>query len=123
MLVCQDDCAVIGYQLFVVMVSVLGLSTQEFVSSKALGTSDYLVLYHDMKAANVTHFRYLGTIITNQNLFQEEIKGRWKLGNAFSHSVQNLLFSPLLSKNVNIRIVKTVIFLVVLCGCETWSLT
>jgi hypothetical protein len=40
MLVCEDDCAVIGYQLFVVMVSVLGLSTQEFVSNKALGISD-----------------------------------------------------------------------------------
>jgi hypothetical protein len=33
---------VVGYQLFVVMVSVLGLSAQEIVSSKALGTADYL---------------------------------------------------------------------------------
>jgi hypothetical protein len=41
MLVCEDDCAVIGYQLFVVMVSVLGLSTQEFISNKALGIYDY----------------------------------------------------------------------------------
>jgi hypothetical protein len=42
MLVCEEDCAVIGYQLFVVMVSVLGLSAEQFVSSKALGISDYL---------------------------------------------------------------------------------
>jgi hypothetical protein len=40
MLVCEDDCAVIGYQLFVVMVSLLGLSAQECVSNKALGISD-----------------------------------------------------------------------------------
>ncbi|GFG28909.1 hypothetical protein Cfor_12253 [Coptotermes formosanus] len=36
MSLCQDDCTVIGYQLFVVMVSVLGLATEEFVTNKAL---------------------------------------------------------------------------------------
>jgi hypothetical protein len=44
-------------------------------------------------------------------------------GNACSHSVQNLLSSRLLSKNVNIRIYKTIILPVVLYQCETWSLT
>jgi hypothetical protein len=39
------------------------------------------------------------------------------------HSVQNLLSSRLLSKNVKINIHKTVILPVVLYGCETWSLT
>jgi hypothetical protein len=29
---------------------------------------------------NVAHFRYLGEIITNQNLIQEEIKRRTELG-------------------------------------------
>jgi hypothetical protein len=33
------------------------------------------------------------------------------------------LSSHLLSKNVKIRIYKTIILPVVLCGCETWSLT
>jgi hypothetical protein len=37
------------------------------------------------------------------------------------HSVQNLLSSHLLSKNVKIRIYKTTILPVVLYGCETWS--
>jgi hypothetical protein len=37
--------------------------------------------------------------------------------------VQNLLSSPLLSKNVKVRIYKTKILPVVLYGCETWSLT
>jgi len=36
--------------------------------------------------------------------------------------VQNLLSSTLLSKNLKIKIYKTKIFPVVLCGCETWSL-
>jgi hypothetical protein len=39
------------------------------------------------------------------------------------HSVQNLLSSRLLSKNVKIRIYKTIILPVVLYWCETWSLT
>jgi hypothetical protein len=37
--------------------------------------------------------------------------------------VQNLLSSRLLSKNVKIRIYKTIILPVVLYGSETWSLT
>jgi hypothetical protein len=37
--------------------------------------------------------------------------------------VQNLLPSRLLSKNVKIRIYRTIILPVVLYGCETWSLT
>jgi hypothetical protein len=44
-------------------------------------------------------------------------------GNACYHSVQNLLSSRLLFKNLNIRIYKTNILPVVLYGCETWSLT
>ena len=38
-------------------------------------------------------------------------------------SVQNLLFSRLLSKNLKIKIYKSIILRVVLYGCETWSLT
>ena len=37
--------------------------------------------------------------------------------------MQNLLSSILLSKNLKIKIYRTVIFPVVLYGCETWSLT
>ena len=48
---------------------------------------------------------------------------RLKLGNACYHSVQNLLSSRLLSKNLKIKIYRTIILPVVLYGCETWSLT
>src|SRR5215475_14240226 len=47
----------------------------------------------------------------------------FKLGNACHHSVQNLLSSRLLSKNLKIKIYRTIIQPVVLYGCETWSLT
>jgi hypothetical protein len=82
---------------------------------------------HDIKSANkcfenVAQFRYLGKTIINQKLIQEEIKRRLNSGNACYHSVQNLLSSCLLSKIIKIRIYKTIILLVVLYGCKTWSL-
>jgi hypothetical protein len=72
---------------------------------------------------NVSQFKYLGTTVKNQNLIEEEIKRRLNSGNAWYNSVQKLLSSRLLSKNIKIRICKTIIFPVVLYGCETWSLT
>ena len=42
-----------------------------------------------------------------------------KSRNACSHSVQNLLSSSLLSKNVKINIYRIIILRVVLYGCET----
>ena len=68
-------------------------------------------------------FKYLGTTLTHQNSFAEEIKSGLKSGNACYHSVQNLLSSRLLSKNLKIKIYRSVILPVVLYGCETWSLT
>ena len=63
----------------------------------------------------------MGTTLTNQNFVKEEIKSRLKLGNACYHSVQKLLSSSLLSKNL--KIYGTIILPVVFYGCESWSLT
>jgi hypothetical protein len=71
----------------------------------------------------VEEFKYLGTTFTNQNSIQVEIKSRLKLGNACYYSVQNLLSSRLLSKNLKIRIYRIIILPVVLYECEAWSLT
>ena len=68
-------------------------------------------------------FRYLGTTLTYQNSIQDEIKSRLKSWNACYHSVQNLLSSSLLPKNLKIKIYRTTILPVVLYGCEIWSLT
>jgi hypothetical protein len=50
--------------------------------------------------------------------------GRLKSRNACYHSVQNLVFSSLLSKNIKIKIYTAVIFPVLACVCEcvAWSL-
>ena len=67
-------------------------------------------------------FKYLGTTLANKNSIQEEIKSRLKSGNAGYHSVQNLLSSSLLSKNLKIKICRTLILLAALYGCETMPL-
>ena len=72
---------------------------------------------------SVGDFRYLGTTLTNQNSIQEEITSRLKSGNVYYHSVQNLFSSSLLTKNLKIKIYRTIILPVVVYGCETWSLT
>jgi hypothetical protein len=83
---------------------------------------------HNIKIDNksfkrVEEFKYLETTLMNQNSIHEEIKSTLKSGNACYHSVPNLLFSRLLSKNTNIRVYRTIILPVVLYECETWSLT
>jgi hypothetical protein len=62
---------------------------------------------HNIKIDNksierVEQFRYLRTNLTKQSYMQEEIKSRLKLGNAYCHSVQNLLSSSLLPKSIKI---------------------
>jgi hypothetical protein len=52
----------------------------------------------------------------------EEMKSRINSGNACYHLVQSLLSSHLLSRNVKVKIYKTIILPVVLYECETWSL-
>jgi len=82
----------------------------------------YIIWVHN-PFESVEEFKYLGTTLTNQNAIQEEIKSRLRSGNTCYHSVQNLLSSRLLSKNLKIKIYRTIIFPVVLYGRETWSLT
>jgi hypothetical protein len=53
----------------------------------------------------------------------QEIKGRLNSKNACYDSVQSLLPSCLLSRNLKVKIYKSIIPPVVLYGCETWSLT
>ncbi|KAJ4452127.1 hypothetical protein ANN_03645 [Periplaneta americana] len=71
----------------------------------------------------VEKFKYLGATVTNVNDTREEIKRRINMGNACYYSVEKLLSSSLLSKNLKVRIYKTVILPVLLYGCETWTLT
>ena len=83
---------------------------------------------HNMKTDNrsfemVEKIKYLATTLINKNSTQDEIKSRLKSGNAYYNSVQNLLSSNLLYKNLKIKMLRTISLAVVLYGCETWPLT
>jgi len=71
----------------------------------------------------VEELKKLGTIFTSQKSIQEEINSRLKSWKACYYSVQRLLSSRFMSKNLKIKICKTTILPAVMCGCETWSLT
>jgi len=93
------------------------------VASKQIGLEvnadkpKYMVISRDQNAGRIRNlkidnssfervgeFKYLCTTLTNQNSIQEEIKSRLRSGNACYHSVQNLVSSSLLSKNLKIKI-------------------
>jgi hypothetical protein len=72
---------------------------------------------------DVTKFKSLRTILTDQNHMHKESNSTLNSGNACYHSVQSLLSSRLLSRNLKLKYKKTIKLPVVLYGCETWSLT
>jgi hypothetical protein len=57
----------------------------------------------------VKSFIYLGSLVTNKNSIWDEIKCIIKAGNSFYYSVQTLLSSRLLSKNLKIKIYETIL--------------
>jgi len=58
---------------------------------------------HNSSLERVEQFKYLGRTETNQISIQEEIKSILKSGNAYYHSMQNLLSSSLLSRKIEIK--------------------
>jgi sorting nexin-29 len=93
-----------------------------FVSChQTAGQSNYIRVANK-SFERVAKFKYLGAILTDQNCIHKKIRSRLNSGNACNHAVQNLLSSCLLSRNVKIKIYKTIILPVVLYGSETWSL-
>ena len=107
-------------------------ATREIALEVSADKTKYMVMSRDQNAGRnhsvridnstferVEEFKYLGTILTNQNSIAKEIKIRLRSGNACYHSVENILSSRLLSKNLKIKMYRTIILLVVLYGCET----
>jgi hypothetical protein len=67
---------------------------------------------------NVARFKYFGATETYQYLIQEEIKRRLNSGNVCYHSVQNILSSHLLSKNINLKYTKLYFCLLFCIGAK-----
>jgi len=133
-----DDVDILGGSIHTVKENAEALvaATRETGLEVSADKTKYMVMSRDQNAVGiqsvrmdnstcerVEEFKYLGTTLTNQNSITEKIKSRLRSGNACYNSVQNLLSSRLLSKNLKIMIYRTIILPVVLYGCGTWSLT
>jgi len=133
-----DDVSIMGGSIHTVQEKeeVLVMASKKIGIEVNTDKYKYMVIYADQNAGRihsiktdnrtfgmVEKFKYLGTILTNQCSFQEEIKSRLKPGKACYHSVQNLLPSSLISKNLKIKIYGNIVLSVVLRGCENFSLT
>ena len=88
-------------------------ATREIGLGVSADKTKYMVMSGDQNAGRIQSvridnstiervevFKYLGTTLTIQNSIREEIKRRLRSGSACYPSVQNLLSSRLLSKNL-----------------------
>jgi hypothetical protein len=72
---------------------------------------------------NVSRFKYLGTTVTNQNLFQEEIGGDLILVMLATFRSRTFCLLVCCQKTLKMRIHNTIILPVVMYGCKAWPLT
>jgi hypothetical protein len=113
----------------------LVIASMEICLGVTAAKTKYMVMSQDQNAGpssilkignkyseRVEQFKCSRTTLMNPSSIREKIS-RLKSGNACCHSVQNLLSSSLLSRNVKIKIYRAVILPVVLFEYETWSLT
>jgi len=76
-----------------------------------------------MKIEEVSKTKCLGTIVTRDNLIEEEIKERIAASNRASFVNQKILQSKLISKKTKMKLYKALIRPVVVYGSECWVLT
>jgi hypothetical protein len=67
------------------------------------GQSNYIRVAN-ISFERVAKFKHLGATLTDHSCIHEEIRSRLNLGNACFHTVQNLLSSCPLFRNVKIKI-------------------
>ena len=70
----------------------------------------------------VTDFIYLGSKITADGDCSHEIKRRLLLGRNTMTKLDNILKSRDIILLTKVHLVKAMIFLVVMCGCECWTI-
>ena len=70
----------------------------------------------------VSDFIFLGSKITADGDCSHEIKKRLLLGRKAMTNLDSILKSRAITLPTNVRLVKTMVFLVVMCGCVNWTI-
>ena len=74
------------------------------------------------KVKTVAIFTFLGSKIFVDSDYSHEIKRCWLLGRKAMTNLGSILKSRDITSLTKVCIVKTMVFLVVMCGCETWTI-
>ena len=69
----------------------------------------------------VTDFTFLGSKITADSDCSHEIKRRLLLGRKIMNNLDSILKSRDITLPTKVHLVKAMVFPVVMCGCESWT--
>ena len=70
----------------------------------------------------VSDFIFLGSRITADGDCSHEIKSRLLLGRKVMTNLDSIFKSRDITLPAKVRVVKSMVFLVVMCGCESWTM-
>ena len=70
----------------------------------------------------VADFIFLGSKITADGDCSHEIKGRLLLGRKVMTNLDSILKSRDVTLSTKVHLVKVMVFPVVMCGCESWTI-
>ena len=70
----------------------------------------------------ITDFIFLGSNITADGDCSHEIKGQLLLGRKVMTNLDSILRSRDITLPTNVHVVKAMVFLVVMYGCESWTI-
>ena len=70
----------------------------------------------------VTDFIFLGSKITADGDCSHEIKRRLLLGQKAMTNLDSIVKSRDITLQTKVRLVKAMVFPVVMCGCESWTI-
>ena len=74
------------------------------------------------KVEVLTNFLFLGSKITTDGDYSHEIRRRLLLGRKVMTNLDSILKSRDITLSTNVHLVKAMVFPVVMCGCESWTI-
>ncbi|KAG8240197.1 hypothetical protein J437_LFUL016694 [Ladona fulva] len=94
-----------------------------FSSRKSTTGNNKFIELNGNKYERCDKFKYLGVLVTKDNEMKEEIKARIAAGNRVHQDSLKVMKSHNLSRNLKIKVYRTVVRPVVMYVSETWTMT